>query len=295
MTFHTVPWAMQALSHNAELVRQAHQAHLIATGVGTGAVSLGDLAVTALGTPNMSVNVAAGSVFVPGSQGSTTGWATNPGGQPTTYGANLIASLTSQGSYYGYNDATVNLTISAANATNPRIDVVCVSVQDAAYSGSTNTAVLQVITGTPASSPAVPSLPVNSVALAQVYVGANVTSITSGNITDVRPIVGAQGGGIRPGTSVIVGSVPTATTRMISQTFAVTPTFSSSLATVSFPVAFANGVQSVQVTIGDSASARFVANVNSATTLSSTQVAIWTTAGGAFSGTATVNITAVGW
>jgi hypothetical protein len=43
-----------------------------------------------------------------------------------------------------------------------------------------------VVKGTAAGSPTVPSTPTNSIALAQVAVAAGATSISSGNITDVR-------------------------------------------------------------------------------------------------------------
>ena len=158
------PYALQSGSHSAELFRRA-VGSLLQSSLG-GVVSEGDLAVTQNGTPNMSVNVAGGypggELWIPGSIGAT------------------------QGLYYALNDATVNLAIAASNATNPRYDVVYAAVQDAAYSGSTNTWVLGVVTGTPAASPVVPSLPSSAVALAQILVPAASTSVVTGNITDVR-------------------------------------------------------------------------------------------------------------
>lgn len=182
MTLQTPPYALQAASHGAELFRRALQASI----AGTGVVASGDLQVTQNGTPNMSVNVAPGQIWIPGTLGGTTSTPANLSAQ-TAYG--LPSSLTSQGSYYAMNDATVNLAIAAANATNPRIDIVCASIQDAFYSGSTNTAVLQVITGTAAPSPSPPSAPANSVVLAQVAVAANATQITTANITAKRPFL----------------------------------------------------------------------------------------------------------
>ncbi len=108
---------------------------------------------------NMSVDVSSGLVLVAGTQSAPT-----------------------QGVYHGFNDATVNVTIAASNPTYPRIDLVCVSIQDAYYSGATSTGVIQAVTGTPAVSPAVPTAPANTVVLAHVYVGANVSSITNSNI-----------------------------------------------------------------------------------------------------------------
>ena len=90
------------------------------------------------------------------------------------------------GVYQAYNNANAVLTISAANPTNPRIDLICITVSDAFYTGVTNTVAFQVVAGTPAVTPTVPSVPTNSIALAQVLVGAGVTTITNANITDRR-------------------------------------------------------------------------------------------------------------
>ena len=158
MAMRTPPSYLQNGSHPAENDRLTMQA-LYAT---TGIVGASSLAVTAQGTPNMTVNVAAG-------------WAAIVG-----------TTQTNMGAYVGYNDATAVLTITTANATNPRIDLVCMTVNDAYYSGSTNNVVLQVIAGTPAVSPVAPTLPANSISLATIAVGANVTSISAGNITDTR-------------------------------------------------------------------------------------------------------------
>jgi hypothetical protein len=78
------------------------------------------------------------------------------------------------------------LTITTADPTNPRIDLVCATVRDAFYSGANNDVIFQVIAGTPAGSPVAPSLPANSISLATVAVGAAVTQINTGNITDTR-------------------------------------------------------------------------------------------------------------
>ncbi|MHB8671815.1 MAG: hypothetical protein ACYDAD_14855, partial [Acidimicrobiales bacterium] len=132
----------------------------------------GDLAVTANGTPNMSVNVAAGEIWIPGS------------------------ITTRQGLYYGLNDASVNLTITPSDPTNPRNDLVVATVQDAQYAGATNTWLLQVIAGTPAGTPLDPTVPANSYKLARVVVAANAASIVSGNITDLRSAIVPAGSGV---------------------------------------------------------------------------------------------------
>jgi hypothetical protein len=90
------------------------------------------------------------------------------------------------GVYMAYNDATTTLTVSTANPSNPRIDIVVVTVNDAYYTGSLNNVTFQVIAGTAAASPVAPSTPANSLLLATIAVGAGVTSIVTANITDNR-------------------------------------------------------------------------------------------------------------
>jgi hypothetical protein len=85
-----------------------------------------------------------------------------------------------------YNDATDTLTITTADPTNPRIDRVVVTVNDAYYTGATNNVVLSVLAGTPAGSPTAPATPANSISLATIAVAAGALSIGSGNITDTR-------------------------------------------------------------------------------------------------------------
>lgn len=142
------------------------------------------MTVNAQATPNMSVQVYAGMILVPGTLGSVTGWFVNNTAQ-TSYG--LPSDFTSQGAYCFYNDGTVTLDIATADPSNPRIDIICASVEDAQYQGPNNQPVLQVVTGTPAATPSAPSAPATSVVLAQISVPAGATSITSGDITDERP------------------------------------------------------------------------------------------------------------
>jgi hypothetical protein len=59
-------------------------------------------------------------------------------------------------------------------------------VRDAFYSGANNDVIFQVIAGTPSATPSAPALPANSLSLATVAVGAAVTQINSGNITNTR-------------------------------------------------------------------------------------------------------------
>jgi len=150
---------IQAGSHPAEDVRRALYAQL---GLRGGIVQSGDLVVTANGTPNLTVNVATGQVVIPGTEG--------------TY----------QGAYICENRGSLSVAIAAADATNPRYDLIVARVRDAAYSGATNTFAIEAVTGTPAASPAEPTVPANSWVLARVSVVALDTTISSGDIVDRR-------------------------------------------------------------------------------------------------------------
>jgi hypothetical protein len=98
----------------------------------------------------------------------------------------LGTTQSNMGVYTVYNDAAVTGTITAADPTNPRIDRVCLTVNDSAYTGSINNVVVNVVAGTPAGSPTAPATPANSISLATVAVAAGATTITNANITDTR-------------------------------------------------------------------------------------------------------------
>lgn len=91
------------------------------------------------------------------------------------------------------NDASVTLTIGTASAS-PRIDLVVLRLDPTA-----NTIVLAVVAGTPGASPVAPSLTQTDegtyeMAIGQVAVGASVSTISAGNVTDIRPFIGNQFG-----------------------------------------------------------------------------------------------------
>lgn len=158
MALRTPPSWLQNGSHPAENDRLSTQALWSVTGIRR----TNDLAVTQNSPTGMSVLIAAG-------------WAAIVG-----------TTTTNMGTYLAYNDASLAATITTADATNPRIDLVCLTVNDAAYTGSLNNLVVNVVAGTPAASPSVPATPANSIALARVAVAAGATSILTANITDVR-------------------------------------------------------------------------------------------------------------
>lgn len=158
MALRTPPSWLQNGSHPAENDRLTQQALYASTGV----IGSTSLAVSQSATPGMSVVVAAG-------------WGTVVG----NYQANM-------GVYAFYNDAPTTLTVTTADPSNPRIDLVCVTIEDSYYTGSADTVTLQIVAGTPAGSPVAPSTPTNSLPLATIAVAAGATSIVNGNITDLR-------------------------------------------------------------------------------------------------------------
>ena len=110
---------------------------------GTGVIS--GCAVTAQGTPDMTVAVASGTVVVGGTRATVTGG---------------------------------NVTITTADANNPRIDLVVVN-----SSGTKS-----VTAGTPAVGPVMPAIPSTSTVLAIVYVPTNDGTIESTQIIDKRVV-----------------------------------------------------------------------------------------------------------
>jgi hypothetical protein len=185
MPVESLPWSIQGQSHPATVARNATAAMLgapaaavspaaqiLTAGGSHGVVSAGDLAVTQNGTPNMSVNVAAGRAFIRGTE---------------------TASL-NQGVYSFFNDGTVNLTVAASDPTNPRRDLVVAQVRDSNYAGAANDARLFVVTGTPAASPSDPTIPANCLVLARISVAALSTTVLNAAITDLRTRASSLGG-----------------------------------------------------------------------------------------------------
>ena len=158
MALRTPPSWLQNGSHPAENDRLTTQALWKTTGV----VNATDLAVTQSASPGMSVSVAAG------------------------WGAIVGTTQTNMGTYVAYNDAAATLTVTTANPSNPRIDIVVVQVNDAYYTGSLNQVSFSIVAGTPAVSPVAPTTPANSLLLATIAVAAGATQILNANITDNR-------------------------------------------------------------------------------------------------------------
>jgi hypothetical protein len=119
-------------------------------------VAFDGMKVTESGTPGMSVVVAPGTGYF--------------------YGSGTNSNVM----YEFYSDANETVTI-GASGVSARIDIICLKVDS-----STGVASIVAIAGTPSGSPAVPATPASHYKLAEVAVGAGVTTITNANITDRR-------------------------------------------------------------------------------------------------------------
>ena len=151
---------LQAGSHPAEDVRRAFD---VFVGAGSeGYVTTGDLLVAESGTPDMGVQIAGGRALIQGTESSYAGV------------------------YMVENRGVATAVITAADVSNPRLDIVCATVEDSAYSGATDAWSISVTAGTPAGSPSAPAVPSNSLLLCTVAVAAGATSILDANLTDGR-------------------------------------------------------------------------------------------------------------
>lgn len=174
------PTYLQAGTYSARLDRLS-QAAMLAPQHGSGALAIrggiqptpanAGLQVTQRASPAMFVTVGAGVAFIP-------------------------ASSAIGGCYVLNNDAAYDVAIASSHPTLSRRDLIVARVYDSEYSGSSNIAALEAITGSPAGSPVLPATPPGAVALAQVQVNAGASTITNARITDLRSYTTALGGTI---------------------------------------------------------------------------------------------------
>ena len=209
MALRTPPSWMQNGSHPAENDRLTTQGIFRSSGV----LSFSDLQVTQSSVPAMSVQIAAG------------------------WGVILGTYQSLMGAYQFTNDAAATATIAAADPTNPRIDLICITVSDAYYTGATNQVAINVVTGTPAGSPSAPATPTNSIVLARVAVAALATTIVNANITDYRVMA-----------TTAIGTVGVTTVTTTSYT----PVLSDAAAIVTL-----NNASAISVTIPTNASVAY--------------------------------------
>lgn len=140
----TIPDHDEAFHQNQAIWFQTYINALVMGIEGNGVLS--GCAVTAQGSPDMTVAVASGVVRVNTKRVSVTG---------------------------------ANVTITAADASNPRIDLIVVN----------DSGTLSCTAGTASATPKAPDIPANSVLLAVVYVPATDTTIATNQITDMRVVV----------------------------------------------------------------------------------------------------------
>jgi len=130
-----------------------------------GVINAGDLKVVqrAAGT-NMSVDVAAGQVAVPGTD------------------------AVGQGTYLCTSTAVENVTIGGApSAGTTRLDLIVAQVRDGdVNAGPNNDWIISVVAGTAASTPSEPTAPASSVVLARVSVASGTAAVTNAMIQDRR-------------------------------------------------------------------------------------------------------------
>lgn len=146
--------------------------------VQSGVVNKGHFLVTAKASqPPIGVSIAAGEAWVK----ATTG--------------------TRNGAYYSVNDASVDLNLTAADSTNPRVDRIILRINDTSdLSSASDNASIEAVTGTPTAGATLanlngaPALPANSLNLAFVLVGAGATSVSAANIGNLADPFGTAAG-----------------------------------------------------------------------------------------------------
>jgi hypothetical protein len=122
--------------------------------------------VTATGTPDAFVHVAPFQLLLQGGRSSVAG------------------------TYFACADAQVDINVLSvpADPTNPRNDLIIAQQSDTFYGDGSSPFAVTIVRGTPSGSPADPTITGSGdhVVLARVRVDANVTTIVSGKITDLR-------------------------------------------------------------------------------------------------------------
>lgn len=176
----TIPAEASALYAPQSAADNVDFAALVA-GAGWNGVVTG-CAVTAQGSPNMTVAVAAGTVAINGS----------------------LVSVS----------AVASLAIGAASAADRRDIVVVSNLGVVSVVAGTAAGAVNGATQVGSRDPGKPAIPANSVILAEVYVAANTTSIAAGNITDKSltiPTTAPAGLTVPAGQTLTVGTQSTVT------------------------------------------------------------------------------------
>ena len=112
------------------------------------------------------------------------------------------------GMYFSYNDGAFEVAL-PVSGTIARYDLIVLRVYDSAVTGSINEARFEVVTGTPAASPRIPSVPGSAIAIAAVKINPGTTKIQASDISDQRTIAQFNG--------TISGNVNTAQASRLNQ------------------------------------------------------------------------------
>lgn len=106
-----------------------------------------------------------------------------------------VVTRTGQGLYVCPNSTARVVALDAADATNPRIDLIVLQVLDQPLGDSVTQVQVRAVSGTPSGSPVAPALPTGAIPLARVAVAAAPTgnTIVDANITDLRKSAGVTG------------------------------------------------------------------------------------------------------
>lgn len=113
------------------------------------------------------------------------------------------------GMYFSHNNGAYEVALPVAG-TLPRYDLIVLRIYDSAVSGSVNEARYEVISGTPANSPRIPSVPGSSIPIAAVKANPGTTQIQLSDLSDQRTIAQFNG--------TITGSVTPAQEARLNQT-----------------------------------------------------------------------------
>lgn len=106
-----------------------------------------------------------------------------------------IVTRTGQGVYVCPNSTARVVALDAADATNPRIDLIVLQVLDQPLGDSVTQVQIRSVTGLASGSPSAPATPTGAIVLARVAVAAAPTgnTIVNANITDYRRSAGVAG------------------------------------------------------------------------------------------------------
>lgn len=110
------------------------------------------------------------------------------------------STSTTQGGYYCRGSSGGEVSLAAADGTNPRVDRICAVVTDAAYAGTTNTFAISVVTGTPTAGATIAkaekgeggvgAAPASSMTLGYALVAAKATTVGEVKTTASRVKLG---------------------------------------------------------------------------------------------------------